>query len=215
MQVVAAVPTAGPVPPPHHGGYAGVERLLDLLRADEMDVAVDAAGGDDHAFAGDRLGAGADGDRDAGLDVRIARLADLPDAAVLDPDVGFDDPGMVDDQRVGDDGVGDLRRAALTLSHAVADHFPAAELHLLTVDRVVLLDLDPQRGVGEAHAIADRGAEHLRVGLASDLHLSFPITLPVKPYTLRAPASATSSTVRVWPGSKRTAVPAAMFSRKP
>src|SRR5262245_26355307 len=166
--------------PTDHRGDARHERLLDLLRTDEMDVAVDAAGGDDHALAGDHLGAGADGNRDAGLDVRIARLADPPDAAVLDADVALDDPRMVDDERVGNDGIGDLRRAALALPHTVADHLAAAELHLLAVDRVVLLNLDPQRGVREPHAIADRGAEHLRVGLAPDLHLSFPITLPVK-----------------------------------
>ena len=41
-----------------HRGDAAVERLVDLLRADEVDVAVDAAGGDDLALAGDRLGAG-------------------------------------------------------------------------------------------------------------------------------------------------------------
>ena len=35
-----------------------------------------AAGGDDHAFAGDHLGAGADHDVDAGLDVGVAGLAD-------------------------------------------------------------------------------------------------------------------------------------------
>src|SRR5207302_3663991 len=53
----------------HHGGDAAVERLVDLLRADEMDVAVDAARGDDLALAGDRLGARADDDVDLGLDV--------------------------------------------------------------------------------------------------------------------------------------------------
>jgi len=41
------------------------------------------------------------------------------------------------------------------------------------------------------------------------------MTAAVKPYTMRAPESATSSTVRSCPGSKRTAVPAAMFRRKP
>ena len=59
-----------------HGGDAGHQRLLDLLRADEVDVGVEAAGGEDLAFAGDDLGAGADDDRHARLDVRIAGLAD-------------------------------------------------------------------------------------------------------------------------------------------
>ena len=43
-----------------HGGDAAGERMLDLLRADEMDVRIDAAGGDDAALAGDDLGGGAD-----------------------------------------------------------------------------------------------------------------------------------------------------------
>ena len=67
---------------------------------------VEAAGGEDLAFAGDDLGAGADDDGDARLDVGIAGLADGGDAAVLQADVGFDDAPVVEDQRVGDDGVG-------------------------------------------------------------------------------------------------------------
>jgi hypothetical protein len=61
VQVVAAVPTAGPVPPPIMV-VTPLISFLDLLRADEVDVAVDAAGGDDHAFAGDDFGRAADGD---------------------------------------------------------------------------------------------------------------------------------------------------------
>ena len=41
-----------------HGGHAGIKRLVDLLRADEVDVAVKTAGGEDLAFASDRLGPG-------------------------------------------------------------------------------------------------------------------------------------------------------------
>ena len=55
VQVVAAVPVAGPVPPPTIMVMPEYQRLLDLLRADEVDVAVDAAGGEDLALAGDRL----------------------------------------------------------------------------------------------------------------------------------------------------------------
>ena len=42
---------------------------------------------------------------DARLHVRVAGLADAGDAAVAQADVGLDDAGVVDDQRVGDDGV--------------------------------------------------------------------------------------------------------------
>jgi hypothetical protein len=112
-------------------------RLLDLLRADEVDVAVDAAGGDDHAFAGDDLGARADDDVHARLHVGVAGLADGGDAAALDADVGLDDAPVVDDQGVGDDHVVRfvLARAVddLALAHAVADGLAAAELDFFAI----------------------------------------------------------------------------------
>src|SRR5258706_481883 len=132
-----------------HRGDAGIERLVDLLRADEVYMAVDAAGGQDLAFAGDRLGARTDDDVDAGLDVGIAGLADAGDAAVPEADIGFDDAPMVEDQGVGDHRVdGALGAGPLALPHAVADHLAAAELDLLAVDRAVGFDLDDQLGVG-------------------------------------------------------------------
>src|ERR1700721_477981 len=41
----------------------------------------------------------------AGVDGRIAGLADAGDFAVLDADIGLHDPPVVEDQRIGDDGV--------------------------------------------------------------------------------------------------------------
>ena len=167
VQVVALVPAAGPVPPPSMVVTPRHQRFVDLLRADEMDVAVEAAGGEDFSFAGDDLGAGADDDGDAGLDVGIAGLADGGDAAVLQADIGLDDAPVVEDQRVGDDGVdGALPVGDLRLAHAVADHLAAAELHLLAVDGEILLDLDDEIGVGEPHAVAGGGAEHVGIGRA-------------------------------------------------
>src|SRR5690606_2059537 len=105
-----------------------------LLRADPVDVRVDAAGGEDASLAGDDLGARADDDVDARLNVRIAGLADGGNTPVLQADVGLHDAPVVDDEGVGDDGVdGALGAARLRLAHAVADHLAAAELHLLAV----------------------------------------------------------------------------------
>ncbi len=129
-----------------------------------MNVGVEAAGGEDLAFPRDHFGAGTDDDGDAGLDVGIAGLADRGDEPVLQAHVGFDDPPMVEDDRVGDDRVDGASRArGLRLAHAVADHLAAAELHLLAVGGEILLDLDDELGVGEAHPVAGRGAEHLGV----------------------------------------------------
>jgi len=139
------------------------------LRADEVDVAVDAAGGEDFAFAGDDFGAGADDDGDAWLDVGVAGLADGVDAVVLDGDVGLDDALVVDDEDVGDDGVDRaLDLAELGLAHAVADDFTAAEFHFVAVEGEVAFDFDPEVGVGEADAVAGGGALHVGVGAAGD-----------------------------------------------
>ncbi len=105
MQVVAAVPVAGPVPATNQGRYARRYRVIDLLRTDEMNMRVDPSGCQDLAFAGDHLGTGADDDVDPGLNVGISRLADPADPAVGDRDVGLDDAPVVNDQRVGDDGI--------------------------------------------------------------------------------------------------------------
>ena len=75
----------GPGAAAQHRGDAGHQRLLDLLRADEMDVDVEAAGGEDLALARDHFGAGPDDDGDAGLDVRIAGLADRAMSPSLRP----------------------------------------------------------------------------------------------------------------------------------
>ena len=79
---------------------------------------------------------------------------------------------------------------ALRLAHAVADHLAAAELHLLAVDREVLLDLDEELGVGEAHAVAGGGAEHLGIGLPRDIFIA---SLPVRERPIGPAFSATAA----------------------
>ena len=151
-----------------HRGDAGHQRLLDLLRADEVDVAVEAAGGEDLALAGDHLGARPDDDVDAGLHVRIAGLAELMDAPVLQADIAFHDAPMVEHHRVGDDGVdGAVGVRGLALAHAVADHLAAAELHLLAIGREILLDLDDEaryRRGGCGRRSSGRTCRHRRRG---------------------------------------------------
>ena len=135
---------------PEHCRDAAVERFFDQLRADEVDVRVDAAGGDDAALAGDRFGPRADHDVHAGLDIGVAGFADPADAAVADADIGFDDAPIVEDHGIGDDRVdGAVGAGRLPLPHAVADDLAAAEFDLFAIDRAVALDLDDEFGVGE------------------------------------------------------------------
>ena len=164
VQVVANVPCDGTGAAAEQRRDAGHQRVVDLLRADEVDVAVEAAGGEDLALARDHVGARPDDDGDARLNVRIAGLADGRDFSVLDADVGLHDAPVIEDQRIGDDGVDRaLLVGDLALAHAVADHLAAAELHLLAVGGEILLHLDDEIGVGEPHAIAGGRAEHVGI----------------------------------------------------
>ncbi len=112
----------------------------------------------------------------------MSGLPALPIAAMspsLQADVGFDDAPVIDDQRIGDDGIdGAIGARHLRLAHAVADHLAAAELHLFAVDGEVALHFDEQRRIGEPHLVAGRGAEHVGIGGARKTsgHQIFPIT---------------------------------------
>ena len=115
-------------------GHARAERRRDDLRADEVDVAVDAAGGEDLAVARQHLGAGPDDQVrvDAVHRVGVAGLAERDDPAVADADVGLDDAPVVEDDGAGDDQVGSALGAGRpALAHRLADHLAAAEHRLL------------------------------------------------------------------------------------
>ncbi len=135
-----------------------------------MDVAVEAARGQDLAFAGDGLRAGADDDgrRRAGYP-GLPALPIAGDPAVLEADIGLDDAPVVDDQRIGDHGVdGAFGPRRLALAHAVADDLAAAELHLLAIDGEILLHLDEEVGIGKPHLVARGRAVHVGIGGAGD-----------------------------------------------
>ena len=175
VQVVAHVPVAEPVPPPISVVMPRGDGHVDLLRADEVDVGVDAARGADPPFAGDDLGARPDHQPgiDAGLRQRIAGLADGHDPALPNADVALDDPPVVDDHRVGDDQVAVLRAHRLVeraLILTVPDRLAAAEDRLLAVVGIVLLDLDDQFGVGQPDAVADGRAVLLGVRFSREFH---------------------------------------------
>ena len=59
-------------------------------------------------------------------------------------------------------------RIALRLAHAVADHLAAAEFHFLAIDGVIVFDFDEQFGVGQADAVARGRAEHFGIGAAGN-----------------------------------------------
>ena len=158
----------GPRATAEHGGDTGHQRLFHLLRADEVNMRIDAAGCQNLPLPGDRLGTGTDEDIDAFLRIRITGLADTRNTPVLDADVGLDDTPVIEDQGIGDDHIDDIRRFKLALPHAITNHLAAAEFHLVAINRVILLDLDEEFRVTEPDTITGRWTIHLGIGLPAD-----------------------------------------------
>ncbi len=164
-----ASPGGRPSAAAHHGGQSGSDGLMSLLRADEMNVRVDPAGGKDQPLTGDHFRGHPDyhAFRDSGHDIGIACLADPGNQAVLDAHIGFVNARVVHHKGVGNDTIQAIRLAhASGLALAFADGFAAAKFALVAVDRVVALDLQEERSVAEPDAIARGRAEHLGVMLA-------------------------------------------------
>jgi hypothetical protein len=152
-----------------HRGHAGMQRILHLLGADVMDMAVEPARRQDAPLARDHLGSRPHDDGDPGLRVGIARLADGMDAPVAQADIRLVDAGPVHDQRIGDDRIhGPARAGDLRLPHPVADHLAPAELDLLAIDGQVALDLDDQIGIGQPQPVARGRAIHGGIGGTRD-----------------------------------------------
>ena len=173
-----------------HGGHARHQRLFHLLRADEVDMGINATGRQNTAFARDHFSPRANDDIDTILNIGVARLANAVNTSCLDPHIRLDDAPVVQNQGVGDHQIQRGFVGHLTLAHAVADHLATAEFHFVAVGGVVLFDLNPELGVAQSYPITHGGAEHL--GIAVSIHFghqlspsatvsSGPITSPRKP----------------------------------
>ena len=149
----------------HERGDAGRQGDGNESGTQKMDVRVDRAGRDEQAMAGDRPGPGADRQVDAVHDVRVAGPPDTHDAAVLDADVGLDDPDQrIDDDRAADHGVElALGRRAVVLAHPRAQVLRVAPQDLIGGLGQVRFDPYPEIGIAQSHPVADRGPVSERV----------------------------------------------------
>ena len=224
MTVVALDPSDGPVPPPPERGQAGGQRLVDLRGREQVDVGVEAAGGEDLALAGDHVGAGADDQSrvDPVGDVGVAAAPDPDDPAGPDADVGADDAPVVEDHHVRDHrvqralGRGGQATGSSTRGSTCRRRRPTPRRRPSGPAR--------SRSTGRCRP---RRTWSPAVGPKIAAYSSRPMRTPqsscsvddgvrsCRPGTDRRPRSATIATVRDAPGSKRTDVPAAMSSRNP
>ena len=182
-----------------HRRDARMQRIVELLRRDKVDVAVDPARSEDTPLARNGFGRGADDNIHAGLGIRVARLTDRMNTSVFQANVSLINPRMVHDQRVGDNGVDStLIAGALGLAHPIADHLTAAEFDLFAIDGVIVFDLNNQVRISKPHTVPDSGAKHISIGRTRDFcrHQRSPITCWLKPKTRRSPDKGIKDTSR-------------------
>mmetsp|Transcript_11609 Transcript_11609/g.54024 ORF Transcript_11609/g.54024 Transcript_11609/m.54024 type:complete len:397 (-) Transcript_11609:22-1212(-) len=144
-------------------GETAGDSLGGDLRADEVYVGVEAAGGEDAALARDclRVHAHHHAWRHALHDVGVTSLAYARDHTVLDPHVRLVYASVVDDERVGDDGVErDGCVDAALLTHTLPQSLTASELALVAVHAQVLLHRDPQVGIAKTNLVPNGRAVH-------------------------------------------------------
>src|SRR5262245_43056099 len=134
-----------------------------------MDMHVDATRGDDFAFAGDHLSSCSNDYGDLRLYVRISCFTNCSNSSVFDSDISFDNSPVIQNERVCDYCVDRaFGTRPLRLTHAVPNDFSTTELYLLAIHSEVLLYLDDEISIREAHFVADRWAKHL--GISVSLH---------------------------------------------
>src|SRR5438552_1465009 len=94
--------------------------------------------------------------------VRVTRLPNGHNMTIAYADIPFDDPPMIHNDSIRNQRVEHSLRTsrAAGLTHAVTDHLPAAELALIPINGIIMLNLCPQLGICQANGISCRRAEH-------------------------------------------------------
>ena len=156
--------------PAEHGGDAGMQGVIDLLRTDKVNMAVKPAGCEDLPLAGNHLGARSYDNIDIGLRIGISGLADRGNATIAQRDIGFVNARIIQNQRIGDhriSGAGGAR--GLRLPHAVTDHFAAAKFNLFAIARQVFFNFDENLRIGQTQLIARGWPIHPRIISAANI----------------------------------------------
>ena len=202
------------------GGDARRQRLVDDLRADEVHVAVDGAGGEDAAIARQDLGRRTDDETEESTPVMVSGLPALPIPTIRPsrtPTSALTTPQWSRIERARDDEVGRaIGTGTAGLAHRLADHLAAAEHRFVAAGAH---DRARPRSRGRCRPGAHGRRWSARTAAGSGRERSqpsrAPATSPRSPATTRSPPIGTSVTVRLMPGSNRTDVPAGMSRRLP
>ena len=165
----------------YHRRNAVRHRFVNLLRRNEVDVAVHTSRSDNQILAGNYFRRCANHQLavNSSHRVRITGLANFDDTAVLHADVALHDSPVIQNHSVRDDqikrGFSACPHGRAALTHAVADHFSAAKRHFVSENGEVLFDFDEKFGVAQANTVSARRAVQVRVSSTrnSETHQSF------------------------------------------
>ena len=120
--------------PTKHCGNTRMQCIIDLLRADKVDVAVKTPCCQNAPFTSNDFSSWAYNNIYTRLGVWIASFTDLVNAAIAQPHIRFVDAAVINDQSIGNNGVHSTCGAGdLGLAHAVTNDFPTAEFHFFTI----------------------------------------------------------------------------------
>ena len=131
----------------YHRCHARHQCFFNLLRADEMNVGINATGRHDHAFAGDDFSRATDGHSHIGLNIGIACFTYRSNATRFDADICFYDTPMIHNHRIGDDGVHHIFVSTLRLTHAIANDFATTEFNFFAIRGVVFFNFNKEFGI--------------------------------------------------------------------
>ena len=124
----------------NHHCNAGHQGFIYLLRANKMDVCIDASGGKNLSFAGNHLGSRTNKDGNTILNIGIACFADGLNPAFFDGNICFDNAPVVQNQCVSNHQIRCIGTTELTLPHSIPNDFTTTKLNLVTIAGIVFLD---------------------------------------------------------------------------
>lgn len=146
-------------------GDERIKRIIKMLRRDEMEMGIDEERGEDIELERDDISEGEDDDRDEGMSIGIEWIEDEGDEKVEKKDIRIVDEDMVEDKRIGDEGVNrELGEGKMDMENKVEDKIEEEEIKLIEIGGEVEIELDDEISIGKEKIVEKGGEENLRIG---------------------------------------------------
>ena len=86
-----------------HGGHAGHQCFINLLRTNKVDMRINTTGSKNMALTGKYFSPRANNNINITLSIWITRLTYGKDTTIFDAHISFNDAPVIDDNRIGND----------------------------------------------------------------------------------------------------------------